>query len=198
MAAAEERLLSEGDGGALCAARLSPTPLPPAPEAPALLEQPPQSNTLMGLPIVAIESILSFLSYDETSQLRLVGAGPWGGGPCGGRAPCPGVWRGRDEAGGFLVSYGARRFVASRGAWCGGGSASRPAWGVLSARGGEAPGVPGAQPRLWGAERSPAGLRGRLLLASVLAGRRKGAACAGKHRHIKKNNSSRVSEEIGV
>lgn len=145
MAAAEERLLSEGDGGALCAARLSPTPLPPAPEAPALLEQPPQSNTLMGLPIVAIESILSFLSYDETSQLRLVGAGPWGG-PCGGRAPCPGVWRGRDEAGGFLVSYGARRFVASRGAWCGGGSASRPAWGVLSARGGGPRGAGGAAP----------------------------------------------------
>ncbi|KAJ7409134.1 F-box only protein 28 [Pitangus sulphuratus] len=36
------------------------------------MEPPPQSNTLMGLPIVAIESILSFLSYDETSQLRLV------------------------------------------------------------------------------------------------------------------------------
>nr|XP_047913665.1 F-box only protein 28 isoform X1 [Anser cygnoides] len=70
MAAAEERLLSEGEGGALCSARLSPPPQ--APEASALLEQPPQSNTLMGLPIVAIESILSFLSYDETSQLRLV------------------------------------------------------------------------------------------------------------------------------
>ncbi|NWX83627.1 FBX28 protein, partial [Nothoprocta pentlandii] len=41
-------------------------------EAPAPLEQPPQSNTLVGLPIVAIENILGFLSYDETSQLRLV------------------------------------------------------------------------------------------------------------------------------
>lgn len=90
MAAAEERLLSEGDGGALCAARLSPTPLPPPPEAPALLEQPPQSNTLMGLPIVAIESILSFLSYDETSQLRLVGAGPGRGGALWRPGPVPG------------------------------------------------------------------------------------------------------------
>ncbi|XP_021247058.1 F-box only protein 28 [Numida meleagris] len=72
MAAAEERLLSEGEGGAPGSARLSPPPLSQSPEAPAPLEQPPQSNTLMGLPIVAIESILSFLSYDETSQLRLV------------------------------------------------------------------------------------------------------------------------------
>lgn len=53
-------------------ARLSPPPLPqPRGEAPSL-EQLPQSNTLVGLPIVAIESILGFLSYDETSQLRLV------------------------------------------------------------------------------------------------------------------------------
>ncbi|OXB68320.1 hypothetical protein ASZ78_015260 [Callipepla squamata] len=71
-AAAEERLLSEGEGGAPGSARLSPPPLSQSPEAPTPLEQPPQSNTLMGLPIVAIESILSFLSYDETSQLRLV------------------------------------------------------------------------------------------------------------------------------
>lgn len=86
MAAAEERLLSEGEGGAPGSARLSPPPLSQSPEAPAPLEQPPQSNTLMGLPIVAIESILSFLSYDETSQLRLVGAGE---GREGGRGAVP-------------------------------------------------------------------------------------------------------------
>ncbi|KAL8185475.1 UNVERIFIED_CONTAM: hypothetical protein K2H54_052930 [Gekko kuhli] len=69
--AAAERLLSEGEGGAVDPARLSPPP-PPQPRMEAqLLEQLPQSNTLVGLPIVAIESILSFLSYDETSQLRL-------------------------------------------------------------------------------------------------------------------------------
>ncbi|XP_064302409.1 F-box only protein 28 isoform X1 [Phalacrocorax carbo] len=72
MAAPEERLLSDGEGGALGSARLSPPPVSEPPEALAPLEPPPQSNTLMGLPIVAIESILSFLSYDETSQLRLV------------------------------------------------------------------------------------------------------------------------------
>ncbi|XP_068796309.1 F-box only protein 28 isoform X3 [Struthio camelus] len=71
-AAAEERLLSEGEGGAMGSARLSPPPAPQPQAAPAPLEQPPQSNTLVGLPIVAIESILGFLSYDETSQLRLV------------------------------------------------------------------------------------------------------------------------------
>ncbi|XP_050750580.1 F-box only protein 28 isoform X1 [Gymnogyps californianus] len=72
MAAPEERLLSDREGGALGSARLSPPPVSESPEALAPLEPPPQSNTLMGLPIVAIESILSFLSYDETSQLRLV------------------------------------------------------------------------------------------------------------------------------
>uniref|UniRef100_A0A8C4XSC9 F-box protein 28 n=1 Tax=Falco tinnunculus TaxID=100819 RepID=A0A8C4XSC9_FALTI len=72
MAAPEERLVSDGEGGALGSARLSPPPVPESPEALAPLEPPPQSNTLMGLPIVAIENILSFLSYDETSQLRLV------------------------------------------------------------------------------------------------------------------------------
>uniref|UniRef100_H0Z0P8 F-box protein 28 n=1 Tax=Taeniopygia guttata TaxID=59729 RepID=H0Z0P8_TAEGU len=72
MAAPEERLVSEGEGGAPSSARLSPAPLPEAAEPLAPMEPPPQSNTLMGLPIVAIESILSFLSYDETSQLRLV------------------------------------------------------------------------------------------------------------------------------
>ncbi|XP_027767240.1 F-box only protein 28 isoform X1 [Empidonax traillii] len=72
MAAPEERLVSEGECGAPGSARLSPAPLPEPAEALAPMEPPPQSNTLMGLPIVAIESILSFLSYDETSQLRLV------------------------------------------------------------------------------------------------------------------------------
>lgn len=84
MAAPEERLVSEGEGGAPGSARLSPAPLPEAAEPLAPMEPPPQSNTLMGLPIVAIESILSFLSYDETSQLRLVGAAEGrrrGGGP---------------------------------------------------------------------------------------------------------------------
>lgn len=35
-------------------------------------EQLHQSNTLLGLPIVAIENILNFMNYDEISQLRLV------------------------------------------------------------------------------------------------------------------------------
>lgn len=87
MAAPEERLLSDGEGGALGSARLSPPPVSEPPEALAPLEPPPQSNTLMGLPIVAIESILSFLSYDETSQLRLVGPGE--GRRRGGRARGP-------------------------------------------------------------------------------------------------------------
>lgn len=33
---------------------------------------PDQSNPLLGLPIVAIETILNFLSYDEISLLRSV------------------------------------------------------------------------------------------------------------------------------
>lgn len=33
---------------------------------------PDQNNPLLGLPIVAIETILSFLSYDEISLLRSV------------------------------------------------------------------------------------------------------------------------------
>lgn len=134
MAAPEERLVSEGEGGAPGSARLSPAPLPEAAEPLAPMEPPPQSNTLMGLPIVAIESILSFLSYDETSQLRLVGAaegrrrgggraaagtglGPPGSarlarGSCGGRRPWrapPSCWRspgkGLDGVGwGFIPS----------------------------------------------------------------------------------------------
>ncbi|MEQ2209488.1 hypothetical protein XENOCAPTIV_030832 [Xenoophorus captivus] len=35
-------------------------------------EQPHQNNPLLGLPIVAIETILNFLSYDEISMLRSV------------------------------------------------------------------------------------------------------------------------------
>ncbi|KAL0177102.1 hypothetical protein M9458_025996, partial [Cirrhinus mrigala] len=34
-------------------------------------DQPHQNNALLGLPIVAIETILNFLSYDEISLLRL-------------------------------------------------------------------------------------------------------------------------------
>ena len=50
-----------------------PQPGSQAPPAPALApDQLPQNNTLVALPIVAIENILSFMSYDEISQLRLV------------------------------------------------------------------------------------------------------------------------------
>uniref|UniRef100_A0ACB8GAF5 Uncharacterized protein n=1 Tax=Sphaerodactylus townsendi TaxID=933632 RepID=A0ACB8GAF5_9SAUR len=69
--AVAERLLAEGEGGAMDPARLSPPPPPQSRGEAQPLEQLPQSNTLVGLPIVAIESILGFLSYDETSQLRL-------------------------------------------------------------------------------------------------------------------------------
>nr|XP_012606685.1 F-box only protein 28 isoform X1 [Microcebus murinus] len=88
-AASEERMAEEGgvghgDGGsssATSSAQRQPPPPPPqplqpgsqAPPTPALaLDQLPQNNTLVALPIVAIENILSFMSYDETSQLRLV------------------------------------------------------------------------------------------------------------------------------
>ncbi|XP_049724116.1 F-box only protein 28 [Loxodonta africana] len=88
-AASEERMAEEGggghgDGGSSSAAgsaqRQPPPPPPPpsqpgsqAPPAPALApDQLPQNNTLVALPIVAIENILSFMSYDEISQLRLV------------------------------------------------------------------------------------------------------------------------------
>lgn len=127
MAAAEERLLSEGEGGAPGSARLSPPPLSQSPEAPAPLEQPPQSNTLMGLPIVAIESILSFLSYDETSQLRLVGAGEGRGGKAG-EGPC----RGRPGAAGAGAAPG-RRWA---GGWAGLGlpRSARPAPPVRASR----------------------------------------------------------------
>ncbi|XP_048212703.1 F-box only protein 28 [Perognathus longimembris pacificus] len=88
MAAAEERMAEEGgggghgDGGSSSAAgsaqRQPPLPSSQAPQSgsqasPAMApDQLPQNNTLVALPIVAIENILSFMSYDEISQLRLV------------------------------------------------------------------------------------------------------------------------------
>lgn len=88
-AASEERMAEEGGGGhgdggscsaASSAQRQPPTPPSQAPQpgsqapaAPALApDHLPQNNTLVALPIVAIENILSFMSYDEISQLRLV------------------------------------------------------------------------------------------------------------------------------
>lgn len=88
-AASEERMAEEGggshgDGGSCSAsgsAQRQPPPTPSqapqpgsqAPAAPALApDHLPQNNTLVALPIVAIENILSFMSYDEISQLRLV------------------------------------------------------------------------------------------------------------------------------
>uniref|UniRef100_A0A9L0JDV5 F-box protein 28 n=1 Tax=Equus asinus TaxID=9793 RepID=A0A9L0JDV5_EQUAS len=88
-ASSEERMAEEGGGGhgeggsssAVGSAQRLPPPPPPqppqpgsqAPPAPALApDQLPQNNTLVALPIVAIENILSFMSYDEISQLRLV------------------------------------------------------------------------------------------------------------------------------
>ncbi|XP_029414865.1 F-box only protein 28 isoform X2 [Nannospalax galili] len=88
-AASEERMAEEGggghgDGGSCSAAgsaqRQPPPPPSQAPQpgsqvsaAPALApDQLPPNNTLVALPIVAIENILSFMSYDEISQLRLV------------------------------------------------------------------------------------------------------------------------------
>uniref|UniRef100_A0A8C5K8T0 F-box protein 28 n=1 Tax=Jaculus jaculus TaxID=51337 RepID=A0A8C5K8T0_JACJA len=88
-AASEERMAEEGGGGhgdggscsaASSAQRQPPLPSPQtsqpgsqAPPTPALApDQLPQNNTLVALPIVAIENILSFMSYDEISQLRLV------------------------------------------------------------------------------------------------------------------------------
>ncbi|KAM4680911.1 F-box only protein 28 isoform 1-T1 [Amazona ochrocephala] len=72
MAVPEERLVLDGEGSSLGSARLSPPTVSESHDNLASMELPPQSNTLMGLPIVAIENILSFLSYDEISQLRLV------------------------------------------------------------------------------------------------------------------------------
>ncbi|XP_016097339.1 F-box only protein 28 [Sinocyclocheilus grahami] len=56
------------DGGV---APLDPDSASPRTPSPAP-EQPLQNNALLGLPIVAIENILGFLSYDEISLLRLV------------------------------------------------------------------------------------------------------------------------------
>lgn len=88
-ATSEERMAEEGGGGhgdsgsssAIGSAQRLPPPPPPqplqsgaqGPPAPTLApDQLPQNNTLVALPIVAIENILSFMSYDEISQLRLV------------------------------------------------------------------------------------------------------------------------------
>lgn len=114
-AASEERMAEEGGGGhgdsgsssALGSTQRLPPPPPPqtsqpgsqAPPAPTLApDQLPQNNTLVALPIVAIENILSFMSYDEISQLRLVRpprdprrpllrAEVWGGTERGARSP---------------------------------------------------------------------------------------------------------------
>ncbi|XP_076866747.1 F-box only protein 28 isoform X1 [Brachyhypopomus gauderio] len=64
MAAVVERV--EGAGGSVDSESVSPRLPSPAPD------QPHQNNPLLGLPIVAIETILNFLSYDEISLLRLV------------------------------------------------------------------------------------------------------------------------------
>ncbi|KAK3523312.1 hypothetical protein QTP86_029510, partial [Hemibagrus guttatus] len=64
MAAIVERV--EGGGGSVDSDSVSPRlPSPPP-------DQPHQNNPLLGLPIVAVETILNFLSYDEISLLRLV------------------------------------------------------------------------------------------------------------------------------
>ncbi|KAL6037077.1 hypothetical protein STEG23_030192, partial [Scotinomys teguina] len=80
---AEEGGGGHGDGGSCSAAGSAQRQPPPppsqasqpgsqAPAAPALApDHLPQNNTLVALPIVAIENILSFMSYDEISQLRL-------------------------------------------------------------------------------------------------------------------------------
>ncbi len=56
------------DGGVAPLDSDSASPRIPSP-AP---EQTLQNNALLGLPIVAIENILNFLTYDEISLLRLV------------------------------------------------------------------------------------------------------------------------------
>ncbi|XP_036714236.1 F-box only protein 28 [Balaenoptera musculus] len=87
-ATSEERMAEEGGGGhgdggspsAIGSTQRLPPPPPPqppqpgsqAPPAPALAPDQLPQNTLVALPIVAIENILSFMSYDEISQLRLV------------------------------------------------------------------------------------------------------------------------------
>lgn len=85
---AEEGGGGHSDGGSSSAPGCVQRQPPPAPSqtpqpgsqvspVPALApDQLPQNNTLVALPIVAIENILSFMSYDEISQLRLVRP-PW-------------------------------------------------------------------------------------------------------------------------
>ncbi|KAM4615133.1 F-box only protein 28 isoform 2-T2 [Polymixia lowei] len=64
MAAIVERV--DGGVGSLDSDSVSPRLSTPPPD------QPHQNNPLLGLPIVAIETILNFLSYDEISLLRSV------------------------------------------------------------------------------------------------------------------------------
>ncbi|KAK2848619.1 hypothetical protein Q5P01_008453 [Channa striata] len=64
MAAVVERV--DGCVGSLDSDAVSPRQSTPPPD------QPHQNNPLLGLPIVAIETILNFLSYDEISLLRSV------------------------------------------------------------------------------------------------------------------------------
>ncbi|KAM3863153.1 F-box only protein 28 isoform 1-T1 [Diretmus argenteus] len=64
MAAVVERV--DGCVGSLDSDSVSPRLCTPPPD------QPHQNNPLLGLPIVAIETILNFLSYDEISVLRSV------------------------------------------------------------------------------------------------------------------------------
>ncbi|XP_029926734.1 F-box only protein 28 isoform X2 [Myripristis murdjan] len=64
MAAVVERI--DGCVGSLDTDSVSPRLSTPPPD------QPHQNNPLLGLPIVAIETILNFLSYDEISLLRSV------------------------------------------------------------------------------------------------------------------------------
>nr|XP_040034868.1 F-box only protein 28 [Gasterosteus aculeatus aculeatus] len=64
MAAVVERV--DGCVGSLDSDAVSPRQFSPPPD------QPHQNNPLLGLPIVAIETVLHFLSYDEISLLRSV------------------------------------------------------------------------------------------------------------------------------
>ncbi|XP_034408616.1 F-box only protein 28 [Cyclopterus lumpus] len=64
MAAVVERV--DGCVGSLDSDAMSPRQCSPPPD------QPHQNNPLLGLPIVAIEAVLNFLSYDEISLLRSV------------------------------------------------------------------------------------------------------------------------------
>ncbi|CAL8298186.1 unnamed protein product [Merluccius merluccius] len=83
MAAVVERLDGgvaslDSDAAAAAAASSPPRPLsaatpPPPPPLPEQQQQQQhQNNPLLGLPIVAVETILNFLSYDEISLLRAV------------------------------------------------------------------------------------------------------------------------------